>query len=831
MTDYFFHVAIEVATEPTSTEPDLEPPNLSHFFAALRPFTNRTRAQRNPKYDTRALPQPRKHDITGAEREKDHKSNNVVVSSQLNDQRFDTVYLDGIDMDTISKSAAGADGREDPVNKGIGSALTDSYLKGYFAPADHQDAAAASWGIVHLYRDADPTPSLSLNGSAPYQFSDLWSDTPRSQPGKTSHSPPADSDCTTLCILAVPSYMTPADFLAFVGEKTCDTVSHFRMVRTQRQNRYMVLMKFRDGKTARKWQAAWNGKVWNAMEPETCHVVFLKSVELLTTTHANKPDESTFPQLSADPFSATAKARPLAPPTPSLVELPTCPVCLERMDETTGLLTIPCQHVFHCTCLQKWSGGGCPVCRYTHDDFSSRGIGTGKKSKKTKKINADGTVYEYEPADDDVLECETCHEDAGSLWQCLICGSIGCGRYEGKHAHQHHEKTGHLFAMDLSSKRVWDYKGDGYVHRIMVEDNTITAAKDGVQVGVREVGADDLDTNYTKGDPSPAIENLALEYTHLLTSQLESQRVYFEEIVERLADKASEANKRAEHAEAEGSSATTRLTQIEADNDLVTKGKLPELEKENTRLTAKARKLEDMAKDVNHKYLEEKSTVHGLLARISHLEGTEIAALKQRIQQLQEESATNQLLMEGLRDEHRDAMIQVSAERQLREMVERGEIEKGELEGAEVTIGKKPLTPSQRLKERLDAEREVRSKGKGKEKVMQQKASVDGGEACPSASGLADQLLALANSTKKEFNVPETVNMEKSEKWDEAAANTLLQEMTTKMLEMGLLQKKIAEPVANASVSQVEAEKEAKQEPEQSSSQKRRSKGRGKGKR
>jgi BRCA1-associated protein len=39
-------------------------------------------------------------------------------------------------------------------------------------------------------------------------------------------------------------------------------------------------------------------------------------------------------------------------------ELPTCPVCLERMDSNiTGLLTILCQHTFHCYCLSKWGDG------------------------------------------------------------------------------------------------------------------------------------------------------------------------------------------------------------------------------------------------------------------------------------------------------------------------------------------------------------------------------------------------------------------------------------------------------------------------------------------
>ena len=39
----------------------------------------------------------------------------------------------------------------------------------------------------------------------------------------------------------------------------------------------------------------------------------------------------------------------------TLYELPTCPVCLERMDSAiTGLITVPCSHTFHCMCLSKW---------------------------------------------------------------------------------------------------------------------------------------------------------------------------------------------------------------------------------------------------------------------------------------------------------------------------------------------------------------------------------------------------------------------------------------------------------------------------------------------
>lgn len=45
-------------------------------------------------------------------------------------------------------------------------------------------------------------------------------------------------------------------------------------------------------------------------------------------------------------------------------ELPSCPVCLEKMDESVdGILTVLCNHSYHAGCLVKWGYTSCPVCR------------------------------------------------------------------------------------------------------------------------------------------------------------------------------------------------------------------------------------------------------------------------------------------------------------------------------------------------------------------------------------------------------------------------------------------------------------------------------------
>jgi len=66
----------------------------------------------------------------------------------------------------------------------------------------------------------------------------------------------------------------------------------------------------------------------------------------------------------------------------------------------------------------------------------------------------------------DESECATCHSTE-HLWVCLICGNVGCGRYENAHAYEHYRQTDHLYSLEIETQRVWDYAGDGYVHRLI----------------------------------------------------------------------------------------------------------------------------------------------------------------------------------------------------------------------------------------------------------------------------------------------------------------------------------------------------------------------------
>ncbi|KAG9187449.1 BRCA1-associated protein [Alternaria panax] len=577
------------------------------------------------------------------------------------DWRFDTISILSIDM---SPSAQVDRPRASHLKHPSHAPNTGGLAtKGKFIPSDLKNTEVG-WGVVHLYRDGQETPGLydEVDGAS-NEFN--------------------QEDCTTLCILAVPSYMTPSDFLGFVGEQTREHVSHFRLIRTSRANKYMVLMKFREAKKARAWRKDWDGKAFNSMEPEYCHVVFVKSINF-QNGDSNR-DPTSYPDLTNDPFApaptkqptaplppatsvpppvdgpsmaTSLTAKPHAPPTPALVELPTCPVCLERMDETTGLLTILCQHVFHCACLEKWRGSGCPVCRYTQNDAF------------TSNRGADG-----ESPDN---ECSVCGSTQ-NLWICLICGNIGCGRYDSAHAFAHYEATSHTYAMDVVTQHVWDYAGDGYVHRLI--QNKADGKLVDMPASNQSFSAPGM-TGYANDTvPREKLDNMGMEYAYLLTSQLESQRAYFEEQLERAVDKAAKAASTADEASRSVDLLSQKLDKLSTAHEEATTT-IASLTKESARNAQKAASASDLARKLTKQYKEEQIVNESLMERIKHLEKKAEEA-ENRVKELDAQKA-------DLEEQNRDLSFFISGQEKLKEMqgnevlgLQEGEVEGGTLEVAD----------------------------------------------------------------------------------------------------------------------------------------------------
>ncbi|KAK4063126.1 hypothetical protein Trihar35433_8921 [Trichoderma harzianum] len=492
------------------------------------------------------------------------------------------------------------------------------------------------WGIVHFYREGDETAGLASTHEVAEETENM-------------------QDCTTLCIPAVPAYMTPGDFLGFLGERWQNDISHCRMVMTSRMNRYLVLLKFRDSKQAKLWRREYNGKIFNSMgsQSQACHVVFVKSI----TFERPSPSRGHEYSLSSSSSAISNSLKPFPPPTPSLVELPTCPVCLERMDETNGLMTVPCSHVFHCTCLQRWKGAGCPVCRFTNP------------SEERDPSNPYSQPFGGSASN----LCSVC-DCADDLWICLICGYLGCGRYKGGHAKDHWKDTAHCFALELETQHVWDYAGDMWVHRLIRDKG------DGKVVELPGRG------NYTANGegadedmvPRAKLETIGLEYTHLLGSQLESQRAYYEGMINKSANKASKTSAEYEKAIAELSETRQQQVTLQEEYGVLKRETLPQLERDLERERNKAKKGENLARSLGQSLQEEKRLNEGLMKRIEHLD-TDVEAIRKQLEELRAENAE-------LKEMNRDLTMFISGQQKLKELENEGQIEEGELEGGTMSV-------------------------------------------------------------------------------------------------------------------------------------------------
>ncbi|KAG8893088.1 hypothetical protein FRC01_013780 [Tulasnella sp. 417] len=182
-------------------------------------------------------------------------------------------------------------------------------------------------GIIRIFRDTVDQANAKTATAEDQQTS---SSTQQKQPGPGFH---ADGEGTTLAVLAIPFFMTPADFLAFLGSAE-DQITHIRIIRDGSPSRTIALLKFRSKHAADEFGAAFNGREFLPTETEICHVVRVLSIDIDVG------------QSSTWSFSLSSLAPEQQVSGGAVYELPTCPVCLERMDySVTGLVTMPCVSV------------------------------------------------------------------------------------------------------------------------------------------------------------------------------------------------------------------------------------------------------------------------------------------------------------------------------------------------------------------------------------------------------------------------------------------------------------------------------------------------------
>jgi BRCA1-associated protein len=179
----------------------------------------------------------------------------INPQTAVKDWRFGRVNVESIDFDGYRNSKRGDAMQQTSTSTaaltvGPSMGTAGKATKAKYVPLVTAKNTEFGWGIVHLYREGSKTHELSLP--------------PQEEPqGEQDED---RIDCTTVCIPAVPSYLSPSDFLGFIGEKWRDQISHYRMVMTGRMNRYLVLMKFRDSNKARLFGREFDGMVFNPIE-------------------------------------------------------------------------------------------------------------------------------------------------------------------------------------------------------------------------------------------------------------------------------------------------------------------------------------------------------------------------------------------------------------------------------------------------------------------------------------------------------------------------------------------------------------------------------------
>lgn len=220
-------------------------------------------------------------------------------------------------------------------------------------------------------------------------------------------------------------------------------------------------------------------------------------------------------EASCSSFAAAVTDPPPAEEVPlSAYEVPACPFCLERLDVSgTGVVT------------------------HSHGWLSAMARG---HVPYTACCTACAVVarYMFSAVDGECSLCSpvcACCEKQEEIWVCLICGHTGCGRYALGHAKDHALDRQHRFCLELATGRIWDYLGDVFVHRRLVQ---MAAASGGffdltlpAPAAEGEVAGEGSKQVTRSEDP------LAVELDAILASQLDYQRSLYETKLSDLDDR------------------------------------------------------------------------------------------------------------------------------------------------------------------------------------------------------------------------------------------------------------------------------------------------------
>lgn len=286
----------------------------------------------------------------------------------------------------------------------------------------------------------------------------------------------------SLFLIALPEDIKPEYFIEYIGEEI-EKISSIKIITEPTKNFRSMILTFFNQDMADNFYYTYKIKSIKENKTEFLYFSFLRNV-IYTKNNNNNTNNFTNNINNSEEIS----------------EIPTCPLCLEKIEvSSSGIETI--LGIFPC---ERWENykNNCAICS--------------KLSPKVKKL----------------LSCEKCNNNS-SVWCCLICGTVGCGRYQNGHAVNHFQETRHRYSLELESQRIWDYYMDKWVHRLIF----------GQSKAPIDLEEEDNVKNLSEQEFYEKMENIISEYNKVLSTQLGVQRKYYMNEMKILEEGYEEKNK------------------------------------------------------------------------------------------------------------------------------------------------------------------------------------------------------------------------------------------------------------------------------------------------
>ena len=322
----------------------------------------------------------------------------------------------------------------------------------------------------------------------------------------------------------------------------------------------------------------------------------------------------------------------------------------------------------------------CPVCRYSQTLLSSR-------PSSLASAQSSHSIPFADPASPSLSVCSCCSSTT-NLWICLICGNIGCGRYGQAHAQAHYQSTTHIYALELETQRVWDYAGDGYVHRLIQNKADgklveLPSAASSMGATQREGG---LGPTQADALSAEKIEAIGIEYSYLLTSQLDSQRSFYEGQTTDLKSQINDLSVVVQNFSNKFEQEQTRHRDGELKRQKEHEEKMSQILKEKSKADHRADKAAELARKLEKELKEERAVSEGLMKNLG--------IMRQRAEFFDKEREDLSNRVRELEDQVRDVMFFLEA----RTKIEQGDGIESEAAGGSVSVPEPPPKSNRKKK-------------------------------------------------------------------------------------------------------------------------------------